>query len=671
MMRQKKRSDLQGIRGIAIISVLGFHFYPSIFPNGYLGVDQFFVLSGFLMCMLLKRSESDPIFTLILNFYTKRFRRILPLYYLIILLCLIALYMIFPATFIENNLKSARNALLFVSNRPKTANEDYFEMMGIGSDLFTHTWSLSVEIQFYCIIPIIFVLGRSIFNNYQLQIGYYAILAISSIFFHLLSTENVSFNSVFARIWQFNIGIIVYLVSPISNNDGEYKTLPEEESLLEEGKEIEEDEEEEEEPPNRLITGFQWIFLISTISIQFSPFFLPYSRIIVTILIGLLIYFSSNNLLLINKFLVYVGDISYTLYLVHWPIYTYWKSTNNSTNAIPLFIAASLILSILIHETFEKFYLGISTISVFVIVILLLIANLIMLNYHSINDYRREKLQIDYIADNLTLADVDELNHEWTRNDNQNLFSPTCQYHDIIKPLGWCTHQNLSETGPFKIMLFGNSWTANHAKLMYDECSYKAYRMIQASTYGCEPLYPSDNLQRCKDNITEILDHMEKERPDYGFLFTRYFSLGVPLSPNAKSLEDDEVYQFANRTLHKMIELIKIRLYILDAIPRIRSPVMLRLADFIEKNIPFSEVDKMLVDMTNFEMARTRYARLFSDCGTKCRRIDYVPEFFNNSTHFYRFFDDRGLSYFTGANHMTPHGLEKVRHIYTEICSQL
>ncbi|CAI5452981.1 unnamed protein product [Caenorhabditis angaria] len=170
-----KRSDLQGVRGLAILAVLCFHFFPTLFPNGYLGVDQFFVLSGFLMCMLLMKSEqSDKSKWLIVKtFYVRRLRRILPLYYLVILLSLLFLYIFFPDTAIEPNEKSASKSMLFLSNRLKTEEENYFEMLSYAVDIFTHTWSLSVEIQFYLLVPFIFLLP---FRNLSM-----VVISISSI----------------------------------------------------------------------------------------------------------------------------------------------------------------------------------------------------------------------------------------------------------------------------------------------------------------------------------------------------------------------------------------------------------------------------------------------------------------------------------------------------------
>ncbi|PIC44516.1 hypothetical protein B9Z55_004859 [Caenorhabditis nigoni] len=209
--KNPKRDDLQGIRGLAILSVLGFHFYPNQFPNGYLGVDQFFVLSGFLMCMLLTKSQKLPMFSFFTQFYTRRFKRILPLYFLVILFTVFALYTVFPTAAILQNEMSAGKALIFTSNRPHTEDEDYFDKLSVAIDLFTHTWSLSVEIPFYFIVPFIFLIGLQLKGASRYI--YYACLAIVSFSYHACSPTSIAFNSVFARIWQFSIGMIAYFIA--------------------------------------------------------------------------------------------------------------------------------------------------------------------------------------------------------------------------------------------------------------------------------------------------------------------------------------------------------------------------------------------------------------------------------------------------------------------------
>ncbi|CAB3409543.1 unnamed protein product [Caenorhabditis bovis] len=398
---KQKRSDLQGIRGIAIISVLGFHFYPSIFPNGYLGVDQFFVLSGFLMCMLLKRSESDPIFTLILNFYTKRFRRILPLYYLIILLALISLYSIFPQTAVESNLNSASNAILFISNRPKSAEEDYFQLLDAGSDLFTHTWSLSVEIQFYFIVPIIFILGTYLSSH----LIYYAIIGSISFVYYTISDDSVSFNSVFARIWQFLIGMCVYLYTEWSN---EKKRMTEERDEL---ISCENDEQLLSRPECQSIIIYQCIVILITVYILTYPVAITpeFSKPIVTIFTGMLMCVSEGNAVLSNRFLTYIGDFSYSLYLIHWPIFTFWKlQLENYHFALIGCLLLSILLAIGTFEIFEKWYLNLSLTTIFALVVLLLISNVFLINFDEavqvFNHAKQNKTQFEEIPDKVTFG---------------------------------------------------------------------------------------------------------------------------------------------------------------------------------------------------------------------------------------------------------------------------
>ncbi|PIC14223.1 hypothetical protein B9Z55_027204 [Caenorhabditis nigoni] len=113
------RKDVQIIRGFAILSVLGFHFFPETFPNGYLGVDQFFVISGYLMCLLLHKSSQKPWYSLIAHFYFRRLKRILPLYFLIIFATLLSISWISSDFLFVKNLKSAKKALFFMSNIPE------------------------------------------------------------------------------------------------------------------------------------------------------------------------------------------------------------------------------------------------------------------------------------------------------------------------------------------------------------------------------------------------------------------------------------------------------------------------------------------------------------------------------------------------------------------------
>ncbi|VDO61330.1 unnamed protein product [Heligmosomoides polygyrus] len=156
------RTDLQLIRGIAIIGVVLFHFFPDHFSNGYIGVDQFFVLSGFLMSMMTERQKRFGPYEMA-GFYYRRARRILPLYYLVVLICaVISKYKLFGYPMI-NNRESISYAANMITNIKAT---DSFRtpliQLTIADDMFTHTWSIALEMQFYIIFPVFILVFRSL-----------------------------------------------------------------------------------------------------------------------------------------------------------------------------------------------------------------------------------------------------------------------------------------------------------------------------------------------------------------------------------------------------------------------------------------------------------------------------------------------------------------------------
>ncbi|CAI5455370.1 unnamed protein product [Caenorhabditis angaria] len=646
-----KRLDLQGIRGLAILAVLGFHFFPKVLPNGYLGVDQFFVLSGFLMCMLLNKSESDENskYSIIWNFYIRRFRRILPLYYLVILLSLIFLFKCFPDTAIETNEISAEKALFFISNRLKTDSENYFEMLSIGTDIFTHTWSLSVEIQFYILAPFIFLLPFRLTTFIVLSI-------VSFLYFHFLPMD-FAFLNVFARIWQFLCGMLAFLIS--DRRKSSYSLL-----ITQINDENAEDEEDEFKENYESSLQAKLLTLIVTLLIlNPSKISLIVLRPIVTFITGTILVISTGeDTFLSNKFLTYFGDISYCLYLIHWPIYSFWKLTHEeNSDYLFIYLFSSIIISILIYNIFEKWYIKSSNTVIIILVTLLLCFNISILKRHSF----QQQVTMDNVTKYMTIDDAKRLNYEWTIHDNQNLIQDTCEY-ESTKPLGWCSEKikKLNEKN-FKIMIIGNSWAANHGKLIFQECGSKANSMLVGSTYGCEPLYPSKNLKRCYQNITEFVKLASEFKPDYVFHITRHVSIG---DPSNETIENDPIYQFMLNQTKILTKHISKKLFILDAIPRVNGNEVSKIVDHIKNNETFADIDKQLTDETDYLMARKRNAQLMKDCGPKCQLFDYFSLFYKNDTKTFRFYDDRGFSYLTAVNHLSPHGLEYVRSVYRNIC---
>ncbi|ETN85281.1 hypothetical protein NECAME_16831 [Necator americanus] len=139
------RNDLQGIRAIAIISVLLFHYYPSLFPNGYVGVDhtltnashyRFFVLSGYLMSMMTEQEKKFGIIE-IAYFYYRRAKRILPSYLLMIILSLTCSRFLFFENIQLSNKESAKYALLLTTNIQAADSVKNYETMVRTRTLFS------------------------------------------------------------------------------------------------------------------------------------------------------------------------------------------------------------------------------------------------------------------------------------------------------------------------------------------------------------------------------------------------------------------------------------------------------------------------------------------------------------------------------------------------------
>ncbi|PIC23917.1 hypothetical protein B9Z55_017447 [Caenorhabditis nigoni] len=696
-MTTSKRNDLQGIRGLAILSVLGFHFYPKLFSNGYLGVDQFFVLSGFLMCMLLTRSQKLPIFSIVFEFYRRRLRRILPLYFLFIFCTILALYTVFPDTAIVQNRDSAGKALLFISNRPHTQDEQYFEKLSLALDLFTHTWSLSVEIQFYLIAPIIFLIGHQFkkFTKYII----YAVIALCSFAFYSFSSPLTSFNSVFARIWQFLIGMLTYFM--LNHTVKLSKLSPGVDQKGEDRERLLEENTEDPEPkitksgPSTVSLYVKYLILILTIMVMGFPEILDstWSRPFITTLTGLVILIEAENYILNSRILIYFGDISYALYLIHWPIYAYFKLVYKEKQWIlPGACLLSIVLAVLVRETYEKWYLKQSNAIVFSLILPLFCLSAVMIHKDEILKQmektevvpmspERKFPRLDGVTMNMTLDDAERLNTYWNQHDHMaaELQEPGC-----IKRRGdrwWC---DFKENGTeFKIALLGNSYAKNHHKMIIQECKHRAKMISLQHETGCEPLAaprkPVDNggmsiawARECKDKLREFVEFVNETQPDYAFILTRWYAVGEPYEIDESHLGNDTIYLEMRSQLAKLLPNIRKKLFILDSFPRANMENLKNIVKEMKTGKKtMEEINRSLYDPTGFEQGRRRHAELMKECGSKCELIDYVDAFWNKTMDAFQYFDTRGFSYFTTPLHLSAHGIEYVRPIFTKICDSL
>ena len=153
-MIKNRRSDIDTLRGISVISVIIFHIDSLIFPNGYLGVDLFFVISGYVITKSILKSLKNKTFSFS-RFYLKRARRILPALLFVLLISLIVAIIILLTADLKRFSESLISSLGFVSNFYFWLTGGYFSTNDQLKPLL-HLWSLSVEEQFYLFFPIFF-----------------------------------------------------------------------------------------------------------------------------------------------------------------------------------------------------------------------------------------------------------------------------------------------------------------------------------------------------------------------------------------------------------------------------------------------------------------------------------------------------------------------------------
>jgi len=212
------RGDIEGLRAIAILLVLAAHAKVSWLAGGFVGVDVFFVLSGYLITGLLLQEIEKTGHLQFANFYARRLRRLLPaLLVMLVCTCLFAAVALAPGEQGGQAVAAATASIWFSNIHFAFAKLDYFSP-GAASNLFLHTWSLGVEEQFYLVWPALILLAfgtwRGKGNHAQrLKVAMSAIAAISFVACFALTrtAPQMAFYMMPLRAWQFALGALVWL----------------------------------------------------------------------------------------------------------------------------------------------------------------------------------------------------------------------------------------------------------------------------------------------------------------------------------------------------------------------------------------------------------------------------------------------------------------------------
>ncbi|MEM8850545.1 MAG: acyltransferase family protein [Pseudomonadota bacterium] len=210
-MALKYRPDIDGLRAVAVLPVLAFHFDQPWAPGGFVGVDVFFVISGFLITSIIRRELAEGTFSLA-RFYERRIRRILPALFAMMAVTMVAATLLFLPTHLRDAAQSAVAAAFFASNILFWIEAGYFDAAAYTKPLL-HTWSLAIEEQFYIFVPLILMALARFRRSAVLWIG---LLTLASFALSALTTERAPTSAYYLlpwRAWELGLGALLALVT--------------------------------------------------------------------------------------------------------------------------------------------------------------------------------------------------------------------------------------------------------------------------------------------------------------------------------------------------------------------------------------------------------------------------------------------------------------------------
>ena len=332
----KRIPEIDALRALSVIGVLLFHFFPQTFPNGFLGVDAFFVISGFVVTRTYARSATNGFVGFVKSFYQRRFWRIFPSLAVVTVIGMVLVSMFDPVS--DQSTRTGLFGLAGLANIELfRGHESYFTEQA-GSNAFTHLWSLGVEEQFYVLFPpLLYAVLRS--KRRIIAIGILAIPTSISLIAYLWFTERGSVNASFYllpfRFWEIGCGALLSLILG-----------------------------------SRLSESFRFAKLIGALLFLFCLFLATsiattIATIAIVVATALLILGTltpTNHHQRLVKMFATIGRRAYSLYLTHWVVLVVFRLTVGTDDGrILLAIVATVAISEVNHRLVELRFMRLNT----------------------------------------------------------------------------------------------------------------------------------------------------------------------------------------------------------------------------------------------------------------------------------------------------------------------
>jgi peptidoglycan/LPS O-acetylase OafA/YrhL len=508
------RDDIDGLRAIAVLTVVAYHFDLQIAPGGFVGVDVFFVISGFLIIGIIYNDIGLGKYNVI-DFYDRRMRRIFPALFLIFAFCIAATYSLKLHSLGAITAKSLTSSAFFVSNWFFYTTYGYFDESAKLNPLL-HTWSLSVEEQFYVLFPI-FVFAVRCFSPSMRTASILAI-AVGSLIGSawLVKTDiNGAFYLVQSRAWELMVGALLAnnVLRPMTNS-----RTAEIVALVGLG----------------MIGG-------SVLLLRDTTAFPGFAAVPPCVGAALIIYSGSStrttvSLILGSQPLRFIGLISYSLYLWHWPVIVFYRYFREPDRVEKIgLVMVCMLLAALTWRFVEKPFrnkphlLGSKATLCTGGLLMIAVSVVTTLAATVPSQSSRRDLLVDFI------------NRDWAPIMREGTCFLTTKHDDFhFFDVNRCLTVKVGVTN---ILILGDS----HAADLWPGLSstFPNVNFLQATASGCRPTLNSIGAARCTKLINYVIhEYLPKNRISMVIMSARWEvgdAEGVATTARALSLVADKV----------------------------------------------------------------------------------------------------------------------------------
>lgn len=313
-------TGIDGLRALAVLSVIIYHLNPALLPGGFTGVDIFFVISGYVVAKSLDARRNQPFGLFICDFYQRRILRIYPALLACLIITSIVVVLLVPQFNVSKAIENTALAAFFgVSNFVLAFNTDTYFSPGAEFNPFIHTWSLGVEEQFYLIFPFLFYFYARNTAKYSLHV--LLIISLVLCFYHTNTNSNHAYYLITSRFWELAAGCLLFKTHKLRENHEKQST-----------------------------TGATLLGLLAiVISLTFSDkaqFPFPWALFSVVgscLLIHAVVNKKDGEKGILQTFehpaALHFGKLSYSLYLWHWPVFTLFRWTSGLESIIEVLLA--------------------------------------------------------------------------------------------------------------------------------------------------------------------------------------------------------------------------------------------------------------------------------------------------------------------------------------------